>query len=93
MGGSGGIAKVLVVGNVATGKTSVINRFARNKFSKVGTANISTYQHSFLDVDFCFDPFLLHSHLFTHDVLNCLLHDHLFSLPVYSGSALLSFLS
>jgi len=33
-GGSGGIAKVLVVGNVATGKTSVINRFARNKFSK-----------------------------------------------------------
>lgn len=30
---SGGIAKVLVVGNVATGKTSVINRFARNKFS------------------------------------------------------------
>jgi len=32
--GSGGIAKVLVVGNVATGKTSVINRFARNKFSK-----------------------------------------------------------
>jgi hypothetical protein len=30
-----GIAKVLVVGNVATGKTSVINRFARNKFSKV----------------------------------------------------------
>lgn len=34
MGGSGGIAKVLVVGNVATGKTSVINRFARNKFSK-----------------------------------------------------------
>ena len=31
---SGGIAKVLVVGNVATGKTSVINRFARNKFSK-----------------------------------------------------------
>ena len=33
---SPGIAKVLVVGNVATGKTSVINRFARNKFSKVG---------------------------------------------------------
>lgn len=32
--GSGGIAKVLVVGNVATGKTSVINRFAKNKFSK-----------------------------------------------------------
>jgi len=31
---TGGIAKVLVVGNVATGKTSVINRFARNKFSK-----------------------------------------------------------
>jgi len=30
----GGIAKVLVVGNVATGKTSVINRFAKNKFSK-----------------------------------------------------------
>lgn len=25
---------MLVVGNVATGKTSVINRFARNKFSK-----------------------------------------------------------
>jgi len=32
--GSGGIAKVLVVGNVATGKTSVINRFARNRFSR-----------------------------------------------------------
>jgi len=31
---SGGIAKVLVVGNVATGKTSVINRFARNRFSR-----------------------------------------------------------
>ena len=25
---------MLVVGNVATGKTSVINRFAKNKFSK-----------------------------------------------------------
>jgi len=34
MASSGGIAKVLVVGNVATGKTSVINRFVRNKFSK-----------------------------------------------------------
>jgi len=34
MTSSGGIAKVLVVGNVATGKTSVINRFVRNKFSK-----------------------------------------------------------
>jgi len=31
---SGGIAKVLVVGNVATGKTSVIKRYVRNTFSK-----------------------------------------------------------
>jgi Ras-related protein Rab-32 len=30
---SGGIAKVLVVGNVATGKTSVIKRYVRNTFS------------------------------------------------------------
>lgn len=31
---SGAIAKVLVVGNVATGKTSVIKRYVRNTFSK-----------------------------------------------------------
>jgi len=31
---SGGIAKVLVVGDVATGKTSVIKRYVRNTFSK-----------------------------------------------------------
>jgi len=30
---SGGIAKVLVVGNVATGKTSVIKRYVRNSFT------------------------------------------------------------
>ena len=33
-GGMGGIAKVLVVGDVATGKTSVIKRYVRNQFSK-----------------------------------------------------------
>lgn len=31
---TGGIAKVLVVGDVATGKTSVIKRYVRNTFSK-----------------------------------------------------------
>lgn len=31
---SGGIAKVLVVGDVYTGKTSVIRRYVRNQFSK-----------------------------------------------------------
>jgi Ras-related protein Rab-32 len=31
---AGGIAKVLVVGDVATGKTSVIKRYVRNTFSK-----------------------------------------------------------
>lgn len=31
---TGGIAKVLVIGDVATGKTSVIKRYARNQFSE-----------------------------------------------------------
>lgn len=33
-GATGGIAKVLVIGDVATGKTSVIKRYVRNQFSE-----------------------------------------------------------
>jgi len=43
---SGGIAKVLVVGNVATGKTSVIKRYVRNSFT-------ADYQTT-IGVDFAF---------------------------------------
>jgi GTPase SAR1 family protein len=38
---------VLVVGNVATGKTSVINRFARNKFSKVSATQLTPRSRGF----------------------------------------------
>jgi small GTP-binding protein len=40
VGGSGSVAKVLVIGDVATGKTSLIRRYAKNQFTEDYTATI-----------------------------------------------------